>query len=525
MAKDKITEYDATAANNTDVGGVNLAENSMNPSDVNNAIREVLSHQKEAFGSGTPLFVDQTNNRVGVNKTPTVALDVSGGVTYTGDLISSTAGTSNLRIGVNAGNSITSGGNYNVTIGDEAGTALTTGDNNTAVGYLALSTATTASDNTAIGRRALRDNTSGYNNVSVGVNSSMVNTEGNTNTAVGTSSLSANTTGSSNVAVGDSALLSNTTGDKNTALGKDALKENTTASKGVAVGREALKACTTGSGNVAVGHQSLILTTTASSNTAVGQETGYVLTTGVRNTLIGQTAGYALATSNSDNTFLGQGAGNTITSGDANTIIGRFNGNQDGLDIRTSSNNIVLSDGDGNVQLAIHGDGNVSMGDQKTRFTSSATLNVDQLGSGFPLLCHRDGTGDGVQISFRNDNGQVGRINTSGSATSYVTSSDYRLKENVVDMTGAIDRVKQLLPKRFNFIADADTTVDGFIAHEAQAIIPEAITGEKDAVDADGNIEAQGIDQSKLVPLLTGALKEAIAKIETLETKVKALEG
>ena len=84
MAKDKITEYDATAANNTDVGGVNLAENSMNPSDVNNAIREVMSHQKEAFGSGTPLFVDQTNNRVGVNKTPTVALDVSGDLTVSG---------------------------------------------------------------------------------------------------------------------------------------------------------------------------------------------------------------------------------------------------------------------------------------------------------------------------------------------------------------------------------------------------------------------------------------------------------
>jgi len=78
MAKDKITEYDATASNNTDVGGVNLAENSMNPSDVNNAIREVMSHQKEAFGSGNPLYVDQTNNRVGENKTPTVALDVSG---------------------------------------------------------------------------------------------------------------------------------------------------------------------------------------------------------------------------------------------------------------------------------------------------------------------------------------------------------------------------------------------------------------------------------------------------------------
>ena len=84
MAKDKITEYDATANNNTVVGDVNLAENSALPSDMNNAIREVMSHQKEAFGSGTPLFVDQTNNRVGVNKTPTVALDVSGDLTVSG---------------------------------------------------------------------------------------------------------------------------------------------------------------------------------------------------------------------------------------------------------------------------------------------------------------------------------------------------------------------------------------------------------------------------------------------------------
>ena len=66
MAKDKITEYDATAANNTVVGDVNLAENSALPSDMNNAVRELMSHQKEAFGSGTPLYVDQTNNRVGV---------------------------------------------------------------------------------------------------------------------------------------------------------------------------------------------------------------------------------------------------------------------------------------------------------------------------------------------------------------------------------------------------------------------------------------------------------------------------
>ena len=113
----------------------------------------------------------------------------------------------------------------------------------------------------------------------------------------------------------------------------------------------------------------------------------------------------------------------------------------------------------------------------------------------------------------------VGSITNTTSATAYNTSSDYRLKENVVDITNGITRVKQLQPKRFNFIVDPTTSVDGFLAHEAQSVIPEAVTGEKDGE------EMQGIDQSKLVPLLTAALQEAIAKIETLETKVAALEG
>jgi hypothetical protein len=92
-------------------------------------------------------------------------------------------------------------------------------------------------------------------------------------------------------------------------------------------------------------------------------------------------------------------------------------------------------------------------------------------------------------------------------------------------MTGAIDRVKALAPKRFNFIADADTTVDGFLAHEAQAVVPEAVTGTHNEVDDDGNAVMQGIDQSKLVPLLTGALREAITKIETLETQRADIEA
>ena len=123
-------------------------------------------------------------------------------------------------------------------------------------------------------------------------------------------------------------------------------------------------------------------------------------------------------------------------------------------------------------------------------------------------------------VVFSNPNGKIGAINTNGTTTSYETSSDYRLKENVVDMTGALNRVDQLEPKRFNFIADADKTVDGFLAHEVADVVPEAISGEKDAVDDEGNPVYQGIDQSKLVPLLVGAIKELRAEIETLKSQI-----
>ena len=125
---------------------------------------------------------------------------------------------------------------------------------------------------------------------------------------------------------------------------------------------------------------------------------------------------------------------------------------------------------------------------------------------------------------FSNPNGTVGTITTSGSATSFNTSSDYRLKENVVAISDGITRLKTLKPSRFNFIADAETTVDGFLAHEVTAV-PEAITGTKDEVDSDNKPVYQGIDQSKLVPLLTAALQEEISKREALETRVAALEA
>jgi hypothetical protein len=138
---------------------------------------------------------------------------------------------------------------------------------------------------------------------------------------------------------------------------------------------------------------------------------------------------------------------------------------------------------------------------------------------------------------FNASNSGVGGITINGSGTVYATSSDYRLKENEVAISDGIERLKQLKPYKFNFKTEPDTTVDGFFAHEVSSIVPEAITGTKDEVeknengtnklDDDGNTipKHQEIDQSKLVPLLTSALQEAITKIETLEARVQTLES
>ena len=178
------------------------------------------------------------------------------------------------------------------------------------------------------------------------------------------------------------------------------------------------------------------------------------------------------------------------------------------------------------TRMEVSSSGNVIFGDATpTQMVAGTNSGKFYQGSDSNFISCRATTANSTHQSFINANGEVGKITTSGSNTTYATQSDYRLKENVVDLDGAIDRVKQLAPRRFNFIADADTTVDGFLAHEAQAVVPEAVTGSKDEVDGDGNAVIQGIDQSKLVPLLTAALQEAIAEIETLKTKVAALEG
>ena len=176
-----------------------------------------------------------------------------------------------------------------------------------------------------------------------------------TNTVVGASALAANTSGSESVGLGYQALQANTTGYSLVAVGYTALKANTTGTNQVAVGRNALLVNTTGSNNTALGDQALQANTTASNNTAVGYQAGYTNTTGAFNTFVGQQAGYTAT--GGLNTFVGVQSGYTVTTGTKNSILGGYNGNQGGLDIRTASNNIVLSDGDGNPRMRADSNG------------------------------------------------------------------------------------------------------------------------------------------------------------------------
>ena len=194
--------------------------------------------------------------------------------------------------------------------------------------------------------------------------------------------------------------------------------------------------------------------------------------------------------------------------------------------------------------MNIASDGNVGIGKTSSSIdvdgaiftTSGQNLLISKSGSGGKIITLNRRTNVGLSIEFFRGS-SVGSISHNNTSTAYNTSSDYRLKENVVALSDGITRLKTLKPYRFNFIADKDVTVDGFLAHEVTAV-PEAITGTKDAVITQemvdneeyekerlGEILPQGIDQSKLVPLLVAAVQEAIGKIEVLETEVAALKA
>jgi hypothetical protein len=475
---------------------------------------------------------------------------------------SNTTGTNNAAFGDRA-LAFTTTGASNTAVGTQALNANTTASNNTAVGYEAAYTSTVATGVTAVGKTALKFNTGSFN-TGVGLEALLTNTTGVSNTAVGVDALYSNTTASNNSAFGRDALVFNTTGASNVAVGAYALQANTTASNNTAVGYQALYANTTatfnnalgylsltanttgasnnsfGSGalssnttggfNAAFGHQALAFNTTASNNTAVGYQAGYSNTTGASNTFIGQTAGYS--TTGGGNTFIGAGTGSSVgagyfvTTGTKNTIIGGFHGNQGGLDIRTASNFIVLSDGDGNPRGIFNGSGEFYIG--------TATANL-----GRNLVI--GGTSSTARVIPAVDNvGSVGDVSYRWSAiyavNGTIQTSDGREKNTIQDSNLGLSFVKSLRPVSYKWnVGENVVTYDedknpvvtpragvrthyGFIAQEVKESLGDQ--------DFGGYVEEPnqrlGLRYDQFIAPLVKAIQEQQAIIESLKARLDA---
>ena len=332
-------------------------------------------------------------------------------------LSGNTSGASNSGFGQSALNANTTGAqnsafgqaalfknttaNYNNAFGQAALYFNLTGANNSAFGQATLFSNTTGGNNTGIGNEALRSNTTASNNTAVGYQAGYTNQTGTyitaigyqagysttvPLTAIGYQTLYANSTGTNNVAIGGpeagnavSAMRFNTTGSFNTALGNGALGSNLSASNNTAVGYQAAYSNTTGQHTV-VGKGSLYSTTVSTGNAILGYDciTSGSATTNVQyNTAIGNTSLQALQNGATYNTAVGYGSGSAITTGAKNSILGAYTGNQGGLDIRTASNYIVLSDGDGNPRLISNNLGNWGIGVAPSQsFSNKSVLQV-----------------------------------------------------------------------------------------------------------------------------------------------------
>ena len=467
-------------------------------------------------------------------------------------LSTSSLGTSNFRAGVNAGNSIEAGGNYNTVVGDEAGTAITTGDGNTAVGYQALDANTTASNNTAMGYNAGAAVTTGVDNTFIGGLAGDATTDADGNVAVGKSALSGNVLGGASVAIGKNALaaqnpasatsmlntavganagLSVTTGIQNTLIGALSGDAITTANNNTAVGKSSLSATTTGGENTAVGTNALATNTTASNNTAVGTNALKVNTTGASNTAVGQAALQDNTTGGS-NTAIGSARSGSHLGTLENNTTGT---NNTGAGAGVLANTTTGSSNTGVGFLAMYdvttGDNNIGLGNAAGRSSSPGGAITTASNT----------------ITLGNNN-----IATANIKVDWTVSSDQRDKTDFTALDIGLDFVKELKPvtykwdERSNYgDKDADDwslldqTPDGthkkdwldvgFKAQDVEALEKAAGYNKSNktnltvSLSADG--EQYGIKYSKFVPILVKALQELSEKNDALEARITALEA
>jgi hypothetical protein len=403
-----------------------------------------------------------------------------------------------------------------------AGTLTVTGTATTVQGLTVGRGAGAVATNTAFGASALAANTTGASNVAMGESALAANTTASNNTAVGYQAGTANTTGRI-TAVGHRVLYGNTTGAGNTGVGGNdgsvgsALLSNTTGSYNIAVGTGALQNNTTGIENTAVGYQALNANTTASYNTSVGRNSLYLTTTGTHNTCIGHNSGY------------------NISTGIKNTILGRYDGNQGGLDIRTASNYIVLSDGDGNPRAHNNGgstwsfygagngattanfynNGNSTPYGIYVNFSATAPNNTGQ----YFLQCVDTG---GERMTVRANGGIA---NYSGNN---VNLSDRREKTNFAPSKSYLNTICSIPVQTFNYI-DQNTEEDdgltlGVVAQDVQAVAPEFVMESNWGTEEEPKMRLS-IYQTDLQYALMKSIQELKTIVDAQATEITALKA
>jgi hypothetical protein len=499
-------------------------------------------------------------------------IDTSGNIIIAntgGTLRTTTAGTSNFRAGVNAGNSIASGGNYNVCIGDEAGTTISTGDQNTAVGYAALNVAT-GNLNTAVGASAGAAITNGTENTIVGAVAADALQEGQENVVVGYNALGADTTGSRNVAVGQGALsvqdmtgssvvlsyntavgfqsgsllstaTQNThvgaksagsgvvTGTRNNTFGYLAGENLTSGTNNVFMGSYSGKAFTTGVSNTICGEAALITEAAGDKNTAIGAEAlkvqtggidgnvavgyyaGFALTSGSYNTIIGTEAMSLNAITGEQNVAVGYRAGKNITTGAGNVLIGKYAGADTTL-LTTGNQNIVIG--------------------PFARTSSASVSNEIVIGYNVP------GSGEGYAV-IGNGNGKIAVDFEANATWSY--SSDERLKKDIVADDLGLSFINRLETVKYKWkpsneideslpqYAEENTRKTNVVMH---GMVAQTVKAALDAenvdtfagwsTDLDGT---QMVSREMFVTPLIKAVQELSAKNDALEARIAVLEG
>ena len=442
-----ITTYAALSQDPSVVGDITASGGYLSTGDFGNSYVDgvIVDYVTGAARLTTGPLDDMTFYHGGSSsRSEMMKLSYAGNSTLTGNLaISGSATVQGLTVGKGGGNV-----SQNTAFGINAIGSSNTGNYNTAVGYQAGYSNTTGAQNTFIGRLAGYSNTADFG------------------TAVGSLAMQSNTSGASNTAVGFVSLNNNTTGSNNVAVGRDSLASNTTASN-----------------NTAVGYQAGYTNSTSTQNTFVGFQAGFSSNNDA-NTFFGWKSGYS--TTGTSNTFLGDSSGNLVTTGANNTIIGRYNGNQGGVDIRTASNHIVISDGAGNPKIWMNS-GSVLYVPGIYSNTSANSANVVSYGA----------------------NGDL-----------YRSTSALKYKQDIRDLPSIdIGKFRPVVYK--SKCANDDQTIDhfGVIADEVDQ------AGIKELVSYGDDGEVENFKYDRLTVVLLKAIQEQQAMIEELKTKVAALEA